>query len=78
MPIIITPKFWCRSRTILFNAACVLLSLVALVADNVQLLTPALSPRAMAWVLFAVAIINMGLRKITKQPLSMTKPEGTP
>ncbi|MCX7061371.1 MAG: hypothetical protein NTZ11_10825 [Gammaproteobacteria bacterium] len=63
-----TGKHWLRSRTILINLA---VAVLAVAIDNLHLLGPVLSPRVFAAVAYVLPIVNVVLRVVTHQPLTL-------
>lgn len=61
-------KYWLRSRTILINLA---VAVLAVAIDNLHLLGPVMSPRAFAAVAYGLPILNVALRVLTHQPLTL-------
>lgn len=62
-------KFWLRSKTILFNAAVLVLGAAVEFGGLVPTLQTALGPKWYAYALFGVGAANILLRWITKGPL---------
>lgn len=68
-------KWWLHSRTILLNIA---IALVAAAVDNLHLLAPALSAKFFAWLAFGLALLNIALRSVTRQGVTLRRPEQDP
>lgn len=63
--VITTPKPWWHSRTLIFNAMTLAsVGLAAIVSQG------ALSPQALKWIVVGQAVVNAGLRMVTKAPLA--------
>lgn len=63
-------KCWRRSRTILFNTLVIVVTTLLAMTDELQTL---LSPRAYAATMVALAVINVVLRSVTRQPITRKK-----
>lgn len=68
-PAVTTDKSWIRSKTIVFNAAIALLTVLASETDTLKLL---LSNRHYASLMLAIALVNVLLR--TQSTTALTKP----
>lgn len=63
-------KYWRRSRTILFNTLVIVITTLLAMTDELQVL---LSPRAYAATMVALAVANVALRSVTRQPITRKK-----
>lgn len=61
------PKCWRRSRVVAFNT---LVAMLAALADVMGLLQPFVTPRTFAVSMVVLAVVNVGLRSVTRQPLT--------
>lgn len=60
-------KAWWRSRTLWINAAVVAVAMLGAALDSVR---DALGPAGYMLAIAAVAVVNMALRKVTREPLA--------
>ncbi len=66
------PKYWRRSRTLIFNALVVMVTTLLAMTDELQVV---MSPRAYALSVIGLAVANGVLRLVTRQPLTRSKKE---
>lgn len=65
-----TPKYWRRSRTVIFNA---MVAVLAALLDVMGLLQPFVTPRTFAVSMVVVTLVNVALRSVTRQPLTRNR-----
>ena len=66
-----TKKAWYKSKTIWFNVAIQVAAIAAVLSNALPILAGIVSIKTMAIIMFVLAVVNQGLRSVTKEGVEL-------